>query len=438
MGVQALALGKIGNAGCHLAQRLAGVVEKAGLLHKVVHTQRAGEAGRAAGGQGVVGACKVIAQGLGHIAAQEDAARVFDLVQHPEGVLHADLQMLRRNDVAGLNGLVQVGADDDLPVVVHAGAGNGGTGQLGDLHLQLCLHGPGQRRTVGDKNRAGQLVVLGLAQQVCRHPGGVAAAVGQHQDLAGAGDHINAHLAEHLPLGGGNVDVAGADDLVHRRDGLGAVGQRGHGLCTAGLEDLGHTSGGGGGKDDRIHPAVLSGGGGHHDLRHARDLGRDDIHQHSGGIGRRAAGHIHARLFNGSIFLAQHDAGLLVDHKVLVHLLAVEALNVGGSLPQGLKEIGVHIGKGLIDLRLRHLQVVDLCPVKFQRVLLQRLIPPGADLGNDAVHHILHVFLRADVPVQDLLRPELIKIIQLDHFVSSCKVLRSASSMASISLCLNW
>ena len=44
MGVQALTLGKIGNAGCHLAQRLAGVVEEAGLLHKVVHTQRAGEA----------------------------------------------------------------------------------------------------------------------------------------------------------------------------------------------------------------------------------------------------------------------------------------------------------------------------------------------------------------------------------------------------------
>ena len=216
------------------------------------------------------------------------------------------------------------------------------------------------------------------------------------------------------------------------------VGQRGHGLCTAGLEDLGHTGGGGGGKDDRIHPAVLSGGGGHHDLRHARDLGRDDIHQHGGGIGRRAAGHIYARLFNGGIFLAQHDAGLLVDHEVLMHLLAVEALNIGGSLPQGLKEIGGHIGKGLIDLRLRHLQVVDLCPVKFQRVLLQCLIAPGADLGNDAVHHILHVFLRADVPVQDLLGPELIKIIQLDHFVSSCKVLRSASSMASISLCLNW
>ena len=162
MGVQALALGKIGNAGCHLAQRLAGVVEKAGLLHKVVHTQRAGEAGRAAGGQGVVGACKVIAQGLGHIAAQEDAARVFDLVQHAEGVLHAHFQMFRCNDVAGFNGLVQVGAEDDLAVVVHAGAGNGGAGQLRDLHLQLRLYRLGKGFAVGDKHWACQFIVLGL------------------------------------------------------------------------------------------------------------------------------------------------------------------------------------------------------------------------------------------------------------------------------------
>ena len=48
-----------------------------------------------------------------------------------------------------------------------------------------------------------------------------------------------AHLAEHLALGGGNVDVAGANDLIHRRDALGAVGESRHSLCTAGLEDLG-------------------------------------------------------------------------------------------------------------------------------------------------------------------------------------------------------
>ena len=34
----------------------------------------------------------------------------------------------------------QVGAEDDLAVVVHAGTGNGGAGQLRDLYFQLRLY----------------------------------------------------------------------------------------------------------------------------------------------------------------------------------------------------------------------------------------------------------------------------------------------------------
>ena len=41
VGVQALALGKIGDAGGHLAQRFPGVVEEAGLFYKVVYAQGA-------------------------------------------------------------------------------------------------------------------------------------------------------------------------------------------------------------------------------------------------------------------------------------------------------------------------------------------------------------------------------------------------------------
>ena len=388
----------------------------------------------------MVGACKVIAQRFRHVAAKEDAACVFDLVQHAEGVLHAHLQMFRCNDVAGFNGLVQVGAEDDLAVVVHAGAGDGGTGQLRDLHLQLRLHGLGQLRAVGDEDRACQFVVLGLTQQVRRHPCRVAAAVGQHQNFAGACDHIDAHLAEYLALGGGNVDVAGANDLIHRRDALGAVGESRHSLCAAGLEDLGHACGGSGGKDDRVHPAVLSGGGGHDDFGHACHLCRDHVHEHGGGIGRRAAGHIDTGLFNGGIFLAQHDAGLVVHHKILVHLLAVEALDVGGGFAQRFEEVGVHARKGFVDLFLRHLQGIDLRAVKFQRIILQGIVAPGAHIGNDAVHHVLHVLFRADIAVQNLFGPELVKVIQLDHFASSlfCSSARSFSSMVSISACLNW
>ena len=112
-----------------------------------------------------------------------------------------------------------------LPPVSTLGPGDVPAGQGVQLGLHLGLDGQGQRLAVGDQHRAGQPVVLGLAEQVGGHPGGSAAAVGQDQDLAGAGDHVDAHLAVDLALGGGHIDVAGAHDLVHRRHALGAVGQ---------------------------------------------------------------------------------------------------------------------------------------------------------------------------------------------------------------------
>ena len=189
MGVQTLALGKVRNAGRNGFQRVPGVVDEAGLLDEIVHAQRAGKACGAAGGQGVVGARKVIAQRLRHVAAQEDAARIADLVQHAEGILHAHFKVLRCNDVAGFNGLVQVGADDDLAVVVHAGPGNGGAGQLGDLHFQFRLHGLGQLCAVGNEHRACQLVVLdtyGVGDAISTH----------HPALRGFYDQVIMDLTE--------------------------------------------------------------------------------------------------------------------------------------------------------------------------------------------------------------------------------------------------
>ena len=40
VGVQALMLGKIGNAGLNFAQGIAGVINETGLFHKIVHAQR--------------------------------------------------------------------------------------------------------------------------------------------------------------------------------------------------------------------------------------------------------------------------------------------------------------------------------------------------------------------------------------------------------------
>ncbi len=81
--------------------------------------------------------------------------------------------------------------------------------------------------------------MLGLGQQIGGDPGGIDAVVGADDQLGGAGDRIDADVAEHQALGRGDVGVSGADDLVDARDALGAVGQRGDRLRTADDEHAG-------------------------------------------------------------------------------------------------------------------------------------------------------------------------------------------------------
>jgi hypothetical protein len=67
------------------------------------------------------------------------------------------------------------------------------------------------------QDRLRQLVVLGLREQVHRHPVGVGGAVADHEDFRRAGDHVDADRAEHAALGRGHVGIARADDLVDLR-----------------------------------------------------------------------------------------------------------------------------------------------------------------------------------------------------------------------------
>src|SRR5262249_61905739 len=53
-------------------------------------------------------------------------------------------------------------------------------------------------------------------------------AVGEDDDLGGAGDGVDADAAEDLALGLCHVGVAGADDAVHGSDGGGAAGECRH------------------------------------------------------------------------------------------------------------------------------------------------------------------------------------------------------------------
>ena len=89
--------------------------------------------------------------------------------------------------------------------------------QQGKLAVDLDLDAVGKRRIGGDEDRLGAAAVFGLGEEIGGDPGGVGGPVGDDQHFGRAGDHVDADRAEDLPLGGGDIGIAGADDLVDRR-----------------------------------------------------------------------------------------------------------------------------------------------------------------------------------------------------------------------------
>ena len=272
--------------------------------------------------------------------------------------------------------------------------------------------------------------MLGLAEQVGGDPRGVAGAVCQHENFRRACDHINADLAEHLPLCRGHVDIAGADDLIHGGDAFGAVGKGCHSLCAARFKNQINARNDGGGQNRGVHLAVPSRGGRHDDLPDARDLGGNDVHQHGGRVRRRAARHVDARALDGGVLLPQHDAGLVIDHKVFVQLLLMEVADVLGGHLQRRDELGIglfQLGKGFLNFGLADPHVGQLGVVEFGGVLDQGGVAAGADIRNNRIDGGLHVGLGADVTVQNFLGAYLIKVIQTDHFARASFILFSSS-----------
>jgi hypothetical protein len=121
--------------------------------------------------------------------------------------------------------------------------------------------------------------VLGLGEKVRGDPGRIVVAVRDHHDLRGARHHVDADLAIDLALCRGDIGVAGADDLGDGRDGFGAVGERGDGLCPADPIDLVHAGKLGRHQHQRVEHTLWRRHG-HDDAGNARDLRRKRVHQH--------------------------------------------------------------------------------------------------------------------------------------------------------------
>jgi len=120
-----------------------------------------------------------------------------------------------------------------------------------------------------------RLVVLGLGEEIHGEPLGRRCAIADDQDLRGTGEHVDTDFAEHLALRLRDVHIAGANDLVHARNGFGAIRKRTHGMGAPQRDDTVDARKGSGGEHRGIGIRA------HHDeLAHTGELRLHCVHQH--------------------------------------------------------------------------------------------------------------------------------------------------------------
>jgi hypothetical protein len=230
-----------------------------------------------------------------------------------------------------------------------------------------------------------------LGDEIGGDPGGIGRAIGNDQHFGGARDGIDADLAEDLALGGSDIGIAGADDLVDAADGFGAIGQGGDRLGAADAVDFGD-AGNLGGKQDDGADLPARGGDGQSNAVHPGQLGGDGAHDDGGGIGGETAGNVDADGIDGGPAGAQrHPEGILID-VVGGELLFVVGLDaVMRGLERGADFIG-HAGGGAIDFLGGNAQVGggEIGVVEFIGQLDHGLVAARADIGDDGGDDIAH------------------------------------------------
>jgi len=182
--------------------------------------------------------------------------------------------------------------------------------------------------------------VFGLGEQVHGQPVGVEAAIADDEDFRRACDHVDAHLTKNLFFGRGDIDIAGAYDLVDPGYRRSPVGQGRHGLGTAYGKYPVYTRQPGRRHDPGIG-MTLRRGHHHDDFRHTRHPGRYHVHQHRRRVGCLAARYINAHPIQRGDLLTQYRAtgfGVVPGLQFLV--FGVLANAVGGRF-QGFRCTGI-------------------------------------------------------------------------------------------------
>ena len=238
-------------------------------------------------------------------------------------------------------------------------------------------------RGIGRKQqRLRRLVVLGLREEIHRHPVGRRAAVRNDEDLGWAGHHVDADFAEHLALGLGHVDIAWADDLVDSRHRCGAVRERRDRLRAADRDDAVDAGEGGRGEHQRVGLRTD-----HHQLTHARNLGGDRVHQHRGRVRGLAAGHIEPDAIERRDALPEPGA---IGFDVFPRLLQLPFMKCPDPRVRGPQRIELVCGNPDAWLDFQAGDGTRRDPVELPRVAEHRGVAASAHVGKDAPHGLLY------------------------------------------------
>ena len=334
----------------------------------------------------------VIAQRFGCVPAEEDRTGIADLGRQGIGIVDGQFQMFGRQPVDQFDRLVQVAHRDDGPEPAPAFARDLGPRQCVEVSIDGLHDSVGEFLVVGYQDRLCRWVVLGLGQQIGGDPPGVVGAVGEDQDFRRAGNHVNAHGAEHLALGRGDVGVSGADDFIDGRDGGGSIGQGADGLSAtdainfvdAGDPGGGQNQGAQGARRRRDH---------HGKAVHSRHTCRQGVHQDRGRIGCRASRYVKTDRRDRRPAVSQSQSRVVHVVQVVRTLARMEIGHPLGHQFEGPQDIRRTGGDGLVDLVGRHPHGLG-CQgqlVEAPRVGNHGLVALVAHLGKYGADHLVDV-----------------------------------------------
>ena len=271
---------------------------------EVARRERRGEARGAAGRQHVVGAGDVVAERRRAVEAHEQAAGAADLRRERLDLGSDQLQVLgrearwRARSPRGRRRPSTI-ANAASPTV---GRSTTSCSSVVASASQTACDGAAATTRLPSPCSA----CASMSSAARRSSSSPAAASSSDQQVAGAGEAVDADARRELALGLLDVQVARADDHVDARDAVGAVGERGDRLGAAHAVHALDAAQAAGAEDERVDLPVRARRRAHGHVEHAGGARRDDAHDDRARIRGAPPGHVHGGRADGH--LAQHDA----------------------------------------------------------------------------------------------------------------------------------